>query len=677
MSFSMSTFTAKTSTAPKLVTLPWFAWKSKLTRHDVRAVKDGSLYSPTIWERGATRGNDGIKNLSMIVRDFDDGRCCPDDLRLDGLAAIWHSTFSNSEDHPCWRLLIPLSRPVSRDEYQVIHPAIDALLGLSGEDYDRTCREPARMYYFPSCPPEHEGCAFAGTVDGEYADVDRLIEMAAEIVVEPEKPVIRFPVRLPEEAGSPGNLFNASASWESILEPHGYRKVKQLGDTSHWVKPGSSDSEAQLTTNYQGSDLLYSFSPKTWPFEEGRGYSKFAAHTFLNCGGDFGSAARELSGSGLPRVEIPAWAKAKVDEAADDEPQLFTSAVGLAEKEIHVSWLIRKFIERDTTGHIFGPTGHGKTFMVLDMALAVATGRPWQGHEVVNPGCVLYFAGEGHGGISRRLKAWLNHHGLNPDVLKNMHVSKKTVMFNGEGLEAAYRDAMLIQKKHGPIAMMIVDTLARHMEGDENSTKDMNRFIYLVDSLRQQFAGSVAVAIHHTGHSSEAKERGRGASSLKGAMDFEIMCNAGVLSWTKMKDGMEPDPVSFKLEPVEVGKDDDGSPITSCVIMFGEKAERYQTVKLTEVEECGVESLVISSARQIEMVGSLSGCLVGDWRDRFYDYRKELKPDESSVSRRMAFSRLKKTLADKGVILEDGNRVALTSHGHQMAVTSHRFSRFI
>lgn len=97
-------------------------------------------------------------------------------------------------------------------------------------------------------------------------------------------------------ASRPGDDFNARATWEEILEPHGWRKIHQRGDITRWRRP-EKDIGVSATTNWQGSDLLYVFSTST-PFEAERGYSKWRAYAILNHAGDFKAAARELARQG-------------------------------------------------------------------------------------------------------------------------------------------------------------------------------------------------------------------------------------------------------------------------------------------------------------------------------------------------------------------------------------------
>jgi putative DNA primase/helicase len=91
----------------------------------------------------------------------------------------------------------------------------------------------------------------------------------------------------------PGDYYNVRATWEEVLEPYGWKCLSTRDGEGYWQRPGKEGPGVSATTNYAGSDRLYVFSTST-VFEAGRGYSKFAAYTFLAHGGDFSLAARAL-----------------------------------------------------------------------------------------------------------------------------------------------------------------------------------------------------------------------------------------------------------------------------------------------------------------------------------------------------------------------------------------------
>jgi hypothetical protein len=112
-----------------------------------------------------------------------------------------------------------------------------------------------------------------------------------------ERPTIRA-----GEGVSPGDDFSRSTSWGDILAPHGFKRVGGTAEGEEfWLRPGGS-SRWSLTTNYDGSGLLYAFSPNCG-LDTNRGLNKFSVFATLNHGGDFSAATRDLAARGFgPRT---------------------------------------------------------------------------------------------------------------------------------------------------------------------------------------------------------------------------------------------------------------------------------------------------------------------------------------------------------------------------------------
>ena len=119
----------------------------------------------------------------------------------------------------------------------------------------------------------------------------------------------------------------------------------------------------------------------------------------------------------------------------------------------------------------------------------------------------------------------------------------------------------------------MVDTLNRSLNGSESRDEDMSRYIQAADAVREAFRCAV-ILVHHCGVESS---RPRGHTSLTGAADAQIAVKRDhtgtictTLEW--MKDGPEGVEVYSRLEPVEVGADDDGDVISSCVVVEADPA---------------------------------------------------------------------------------------------------------
>lgn len=77
-------------------------------------------------------------------------------------------------------------------------------------------------------------------------------------------------------------------SWQDILLPAGWQLVKETTATLYWRRPHKDEGISATTRLYEsGVEYFYVFSSNGFPFETGRGYSKFACYTLLHCHGDF------------------------------------------------------------------------------------------------------------------------------------------------------------------------------------------------------------------------------------------------------------------------------------------------------------------------------------------------------------------------------------------------------
>jgi hypothetical protein len=102
-----------------------------------------------------------------------------------------------------------------------------------------------------------------------------------------------------DRAGLPGHEFEQKAAWHEILKPHGWTLVKDKSrhGIERWARPGKNPREGHSATVGAVGDNLYVFSSSAYPLDEGH-YTKFRAYTFLNHGGDFNAAAKDLAKQG-------------------------------------------------------------------------------------------------------------------------------------------------------------------------------------------------------------------------------------------------------------------------------------------------------------------------------------------------------------------------------------------
>jgi putative DNA primase/helicase len=226
-----------------------------------------------------------------------------------------------------------------------------------------------------------------------------------------------------------------------------------------------------------------------------------------------------------------------------------------------IKWRVKHVLPESGLAAIYGPSGSGKTFLVLDLVQAIVSGRDWFGTKV-RPSPVVYIALEGEGGVSTRVKAAVTCHGSFGDGARFMvHPFDLLNPVMVEGL------ADSIRHSSSTSGVVIIDTLNRAANIDENSSHDMGQVISACKHL-EELVGGLVVLVHHTGKNADKGLRGH--SSLNAALDaaIEVSRAGDCREWklAKSKDGVDGAAHAFTLESVEVGIDDDGEDITSCVI---------------------------------------------------------------------------------------------------------------
>jgi hypothetical protein len=253
-------------------------------------------------------------------------------------------------------------------------------------------------------------------------------------------------------------------------------------------------------------------------------------------------------------------------------------AVGLHElhhPSLRHEFVIDGFLDRQGVAMMPGASGSGKTFLVLEMAMCIATGQPFWGMDV-KPGLVLYQAGEGKQGVTKRIDAWLQDRGVAPDAAIPFQMltrrinlftdDKDTDDFIAEGKAwAAYYDL--------PVRMAVVDTFNKAITGaNEIAGQDMGKVISRMERISTELDCVVLSPIHK---SKEGNMRGHG--SLKGDASNVIEVNElnirdhngriiRTVTLDKNKDGEKGKPLRFVLRQVVLGDDERGKPITTCVI---------------------------------------------------------------------------------------------------------------
>ena len=235
-------------------------------------------------------------------------------------------------------------------------------------------------------------------------------------------------------------------------------------------------------------------------------------------------------------------------------------------------YLVHNVIPMEGFGVFWGADKTGKTFMLIDILMHVAAGIDYRGLRV-RKGVVVYVACEGGFGMQTRIVAYKQSRFADIDW-PDFYLVKSSFRNPGD-VQRLINDVTAKLPLGTEVAVIVIDTLNRSIEGSESDDKAMGAFIKGCSMLQERF-GNVVIAVHHTGH--KEKDRMRGHSSLPGSVDFAIGHrlvgkhlsdkDARMDTWIdRLKDG--PEEVSFysKVDKVTVGTDDNGEDITTLVVL--------------------------------------------------------------------------------------------------------------
>ena len=194
--------------------------------------------------------------------------------------------------------------------------------------------------------------------------------------------------------------------------------------------------------------------------------------------------------------------------------------------------------------------------LAREVLCTVARGALYAGRATLQ-GPVIYLTGEGVSGFKRRLVAMRQHLEIEGQGVPFFMIGNVPDL----GSEATDLPQLIAEldafiKAHAPDGVLAIalDTLARCMgAADENSARDMGRFIDRCGAIERHFKCLVAV-VHHVGKNPE--RGGRGSNAQNGAADVtlvvEKMETHSKVRIEEFKDGREGQEWTFRLAPYDL-----------------------------------------------------------------------------------------------------------------------------
>lgn len=147
------------------------------TKEDRHTIKDVGGYVGG-YLRNGRRNPTNVVYRQLLTLDLDFANMhFWDDFQLTfDCAAVVHSTHSHTATNPRLRLVMPVNREVTADEYVAISRKVAGMLDI--ELFDNTTFEPNRLMFWPSMPCDVE--YYFKAQDGQWLDADAILATYAD-----------------------------------------------------------------------------------------------------------------------------------------------------------------------------------------------------------------------------------------------------------------------------------------------------------------------------------------------------------------------------------------------------------------------------------------------------------------------------------------------------------------
>lgn len=539
--------------------------------------KEGPYIVPAKIE-GEKRRLENVIHVSLVMLDLDNKNNklsterLNDCLSASGLKCAYHTTHSSTKEHPRFRVIVDVSRVISKSEFKKVAVTLAHSLGL---EPDPQAMDASRAFYLPRCPAGLQGDYVFREFEGVPLDVDQIL-----ISVPAQHETTEQPLKLAETE------FYSSDQIRGLLV-----QIPAETQRDDWMKTLWSIRALGLK---DGRTIALHWSRTATKYWNAAN-ADTSMKDFNRIWDDYDPNRRENLGLDwlIRKATDHGWCQSKIDRTVL-RPTGFQLLSPQSIRSLpDMQWAIKNLLPARGLCAIYGPSKSGKSFLAIDMALHLSEGiSSWFGAKVSKTD-VAYLVLEGEAGLKKRMRAWEIHNGReveqarfsvqpfdlkSPDDVTNLIASLKATLEPG--------------------AAVFIDTLNQASPGtDENSSTDMGLLISAAKRIMAAIDGLV-VLIHHTGK--DASKGLRGHSSLGAALDFSINVehkrNSRKWAIGKIKDGDDSRSHGFELVSIEVGIDEDGEAITSCAV-------KQQSIFKAARKPTGKNQIIAYEAINVRLVG--------------------------------------------------------------------------
>ena len=493
-----------------------------------KSEKNGAAFIASTFSQPNVRTRPYVAAIHAFTLDFDgtkDGipgvNRAEIEAKLSPYGYLAYTSYSHLPSEERWRVLIPYAVPCTVEQHAAVYAFFFAMFNGRVDDRSATTQQ---LWYTPACP--HDAA-------GEYQS---FVHDAA----------LFDPYHVPPLARSKAasSQLNAQQQFSTAIPVHELERLAaamrfiNADDRTIWIKVGMALKNkygeagrplwkkwSQTSAKYDedDADITWdSFTPRT----EGAVALGTVFH-LAKQGGFTNQLTLQSPSSATPGTSPTALQP--LFDIKDAKVDRFVRNPAPKRR-----WLLHNTLPLGKVGMLVAPGGTGKSFLMIQLAVAVATHTRLADHwQVDSPGASLILCAEEddedlHHRLREVLASTITHTPAAQQLIEQRVFIKSMLTEDnlmthandrGEIVLTDYVDRLALTAQQIPdLKLIIVDPASRFRGGNENAAQDTTRFVEALERLRSA-TGATVLLVHHTNKGSmNADEVNQGASRGSSAL---------------------------------------------------------------------------------------------------------------------------------------------------------------
>jgi hypothetical protein len=251
------------------------------------------------------------------------------------------------------------------------------------------------------------------------------------------------------------------------------------------------------------------------------------------------------------------------------------------------TYLIDQLFPENSVCLLGGMKGNYKSFFAIDAALTMTHGLgQFHGHKA-RKGAAIYIAGEGAGGLGKRVKAWRKYHKVDTQTTSSPFwlIREPVRLLEADDISKIVRTIKQTERAYGcDFLTLWFDTVSRGLQGALENEESWGRVITNAERIKEEVGhGMSFIGIAH--HGKEGASRGvRGSSVAEANADNVI----SVFSQKKPEaDNYAPDEVEVTVTKLKDDEDGTVYRYVTCPVEWTDQKTglRVDSIVLVKAED--------------------------------------------------------------------------------------------